>query len=183
MAHRLIGAEDLGAPILESLSLEPDRASAIAGFDVDVSTVLDVPSTAAPVPAMIEGDLADGAAAAMGSDFWYTVLAAYLPADTAADAANAIGADLYTPALRGAQQCVYGTFTPATPELLGVLQVSLLAWADLAPTQAGAQATTLADAVTVQFSTCDPGPAAAAIRTPDVASALVARQVARLTPA
>ena len=38
-----------------------------------------------------------GAAVARGSDFWYTVLAAYLPAETAADAANSIGADLLRP--------------------------------------------------------------------------------------
>jgi hypothetical protein len=183
MAHRLIGAEDLGAPILESLGVTPDRAGAVAGFDVDVATVLDVPWTAAPVPGMIEGDLTDGAAAAVGSDYWYMVLAAYLPADTAAEGANSIGADLYTPAIRGAQQCVYGTFTPATPELLGQLQVSLGAWAELAPTQAAAKATTLADGVTVQLSTCDPGTAADAIRTPGVASALVDRQIARLASA
>ena len=50
---------------------------------------------------MIDGDALDaaaGAAVPRGSDFWYTVLAAYLPADTAADAANSIGADLFTPA-------------------------------------------------------------------------------------
>jgi hypothetical protein len=180
MAHRLIGAEHLGAPILESLGVTPDRAGAVAGFDVDVATVLDVPWTAAPVPGMIEGDSPDGVAAAVGSDYWYMVLAAYLPADTAAEGANSIGADLYTPAIRGAQQCVYGTFTPATPELLSQLQVSLGAWAALAPTQAAAQATTLADGVTVQLSTCDPGTAADAIRTPDVATALVDRQIARL---
>ena len=138
MAHRLIGAEDLGAPILESLGVAPDRAGAIAGFAVDVTTVLDVPLIAAPVPTMVEGDLADGAAVALGSDYWYTVLAAYLPADTAAGAADAIGADLYSPALRGAQQCVYGTFTPTTPQLLSLLQVSLVAWAELAPTHATA---------------------------------------------
>ena len=87
------------------------------------------------------------------------MLAAYLPAETAADAANSIGADLYVPAVRGAQQCVYGTFTAATPEALGVLQVSAVAWAALAPAAAGAQATTLADGVTVQLSMCDPGTA------------------------
>ncbi len=60
MAHRLIGVEDLGGPILESLGVVPDRAAAIAGFGVDVTTVLDVPWTAAPVPAMLEGDTQDG---------------------------------------------------------------------------------------------------------------------------
>ena len=54
MAHRLIGVEDLGGPILESLGVVPDPAAAIAGFGVDVATVLDVPWTAAAVPAMIE---------------------------------------------------------------------------------------------------------------------------------
>ena len=98
------------------------------------------------------------------------MLAAYLPAETAADAANSIGADLYVPAVRGAQQCVYGTFTATTPETLGVLQVSAVAWAGLAPAAAGAQATTLADGVTVQLSTCDPGTAPNATRSPDVAA-------------
>jgi hypothetical protein len=180
MAHRLIGVEDLGGPILESLGVEPDRATAIAGFGVDVTTVLDVPWTSAPVPAMLEGDIQDGTGAALGSDFWYTVLAAYLPAETAADAANSISADLYVPAVRGAQQCVYGTFTATTPATLGVLQVSAVAWAGLAPVAAGAQATTLADGVTVQLSVCDPGTAPNATRSSDVASALVARQIARL---
>ncbi len=60
MAHRLIGVEDLGGPILESLGVVPDRAAAIAGFGVDVTSVLDVPWTAAPVPAMLEGDTQDG---------------------------------------------------------------------------------------------------------------------------
>ena len=128
-------------------------------------------------------DAAAGAAVARGSDFWYTVLAAYLPADTAADAANSIGADLFTPAIRGAQQCVYGTFTAATPDALPVLQISAVAWAELAPTQAGASATTLADGVTVQLVTCDPGTGPDATRTPDVADALIARQIARLDSA
>ena len=180
MAHRLIGVEDLGGPILESLDVVPDRAAAIAGFGVDVTSVLDVPWTAAPAPAMVEGDTQDGTAAARGSDFWYTVLAAYLPAETAADAANSIRADLYVPSVRGAQQCVYGTFTATTPETLSVLQVSAVAWAGLAPVAAGAQATTLADGVTVQLSACDPGTGPNPTRTPDVASALVARQIARL---
>ena len=79
MAHRLIGVEDLGGPILESLASSP-TAPAIAGFGVDVTSVLDVPWTSAPVPAMLEGDTQDGTAAARGSDFWYTVFAAYLPA-------------------------------------------------------------------------------------------------------
>ena len=181
MAHRLIGAEDLGGPILESLDVVPDQAGAIAGFGVDVTGVLDVPWTVASAPALLEGDTQDGEAAARGSDFWYTVLAAYLPADTAVEAANSIGADLYVPAVRGAQQCVYGTFTSATPETLGVLQVAAVAWAGLAPTQAGASATTLADGVTVQISTCDPGTGPNATRTAHVASALVDRQIARLT--
>ena len=64
-----------------------------------------------------------------------------------------------------------------------MLQVSAVAWAELAPTQAGASATTLADGVTVQLSTCDPGTGPDATRTPDVAAALVARQIARLDPA
>jgi hypothetical protein len=180
MAHRLIGAEDLGGPILESLGVVPSRAGAISGFDVDIAGLLDVPRAAAPVPAMLEGDTQDGEATARGSDFWYTVLAAYLPTDTAAVAADSIGADLYVPAARGAQQCVYGTFTSTTPEALGVLQVAAVAWAALAPVQAGAQATTLADGVTVQLSTCDPGAGAAPTRMPDVAPALVTRQIARL---
>ena len=180
MAHRLIGAEDLGGPILESLGVEFDQAAAIAGFDVDLTGVLDVPRTVSPAPEMLEGDTQDGEAAALGSDFWYTVFAAYLPPDTAVDAADSIGADLYVPAVRGAQQCVYGTFTATTPEVLGVLQVSAVAWASLAPTQAGAQATTLADGVTVQISTCDPGTGPNPARTPHVASALVDRQIARL---
>jgi hypothetical protein len=180
MAHRLIGAEDLGGPILESLGVVPDRAAAIAGFDVDVTGALDVPWTVAPVPAMLEGDTQDGEAAARGSDFWYTVLAAYLPAETAVVAADSIGADLYVPAVRGAQQCVYGTFSPTTPEMLGVLQAAAVSWVGLAPIQAGAQATTLADGVTVQISTCDPGTGPNTTRTPHLASALVDRQVARL---
>jgi hypothetical protein len=183
LAHQLIGSEDLGPAILASLDGVADSAAAVAGFDVDLAGVLDVPWTAAPVPTLIEGDTQDGVAVARGSDFWFTVLAAYLPADTAASAADAIGADLYVPAIRGGQQCVYGTFGAATPEVLGVLQVSAVAWAELAPTQAGASATTLADGVTVQLATCDPGTALEATRTPDVASALLARQIARLTPA
>ena len=183
LAHRLIGIDDLGAPIVESLDGVADSAAAITGFDVDVTGALDVPWTAAPVPALIAGDTADGDAVARGSDFWYTVLAAYLPAETAADAANSIGADLYSPAARGAQQCVYGTFTAARPDVLGVLQISAIAWAELAPTQAGASATTLPDGVTVQLVTCDPGTGPDATRTPDVAAALIARQVARLNPA
>jgi len=183
LTHRLIGVEDLGRPILESLGVVADPAAAVAGFGVDVTTVLDVPWTAAPVPLMLEGDTQDGEAASRGSDFWYTVLAAYLPAETAADAANSISADLYVPALRGAQQCVYGTFTATTPETLGVLQVAAVAWAGLAPAAAGATATTMADGVTVQLSTCDPGTAPNPTRSPDVAAALVARQVARLAPA
>jgi hypothetical protein len=186
LAHRLLGVDDLGAPIVASLGGDADRAAAVAGFGVDVTGVLDVPWTAAPVPALITGDTQDTAAddaSARGSDFWYAVLAAYLPADTAADAVNSIGADLFTPAIRGAQQCVYGTFTAATPEALPVLQISALAWAELAPTQAGASATTLADGVTVQLVTCDPGTGADATRTPDVAAALIARQVARLSSA
>jgi hypothetical protein len=183
LAHRLIGVDDLGAPIVASLGGVADRAGAITGFDVDVTGVLDVPWTAAPVPALIAGDTQDGAAAARGSDFWYTVLAAYLPADTAADAADSIGADLYSPAIRGAQQCVYGTFTAASPDSLGVLQISLIAWAELAPTQAGASATTLADGVTVQLVTCDPGTGPDATRAPDVAAGLIARQLARLAGA
>ena len=171
MAHRLIGVEDLGEPILESLGVVPDRAAAVAGFGVDVTTALDVPWTAAPAPLLLEGDTQDGTAVALGTDFWYTVLAAYLPAETAADAANSISADLYVPAVRGAQQCVYGTFAAATPEALGVLQVSAVAWAALAPAAAGAQATTLADGVTVQLSVCDPGTAPNPTRSPDVATA------------
>ncbi len=46
-----------------------------------------------------------------------------------------------------------------------------------------AQATTLADGVTVQLSVCDPGTAPNPTRSPDVASALVARQIARLDAA
>ena len=161
----------------------PTAPAAITGFDVDVTGTLDVPWTAAPVPALITGDTADGDAVARGSDFWYTVLAAYLPAATAADAADSIGADLYSPAIRGAQQCVYGTFTAASPDALGVLQISLIAWAELAPTQAGASATTLADGVTVQLVTCDPGTGADATRAPDVAAGLIARQIARLAGA
>jgi hypothetical protein len=181
LAHRLIGADDLGPAIVTSLEVVPDRDAAIAGFDMDLSTVLDVPAVAAPVPTLIEGDTLDGEAVARGSDFWYMVFAAYLPADAAADAANSIGADLFTPALRGAQQCVYGTFTAATAEVLGALQIAAVGWAALAPATAAANATTLADGVTVQLSTCDPGTGAVAIRTPDVASALVARQIVRLT--
>jgi hypothetical protein len=181
LAHRLIGADDLGPAVLASVGVDPDRDTAIAGFDVDVAAALDVPWTAAPVPAMIEGDTQDGEAVARGSDFWYSVLASYLPAETAADAANSIVADLYVPAIRGAQQCVYGTFTAATPEVLGVLQIAAVGWAGAAPLQAGATATTLADGATVQLSTCDPGTAAGTTRTPDVASALVARQIARLS--
>jgi hypothetical protein len=180
LAHRLIGIDDLGPPIVASLGGVADRAAAITSFDVDVTGALDVPWTAAPVPALIIGDSADGVAVARGSDFWYTVLAAYLPAETAADAANSIGADLYSPAIRGAQQCVYGTFTAASPDALGVLQISAVAWAELAPTQAGASATTLADGVTVQLVTCDPGTGPDATRTPDVAAALIARQITRL---
>jgi hypothetical protein len=144
--------------------------------------VLDVPWTAAAVSALLEGDTQDGEVAARGSDFWFTVLAAYLPAETAADAANSISADLYVPAVRGAQQCVYGTFSAATPEALGVLQVAAVSWAGLAPVAAGAQATTLADGVTVQLSACDPGTAPNPTRSPDVGAALVTRQIARLTP-
>ncbi len=184
LAHRLLGVEDLGAPIVDSVRGAADAAAdSDGGFDVDVTGVLDVPWTAAPVPALVTGDTQDaaaGTAVARGSDFWYSVLAAYLPADTAADAANSIGADLYTPAIRGAQQCVYGTFTATSPEAFLVLQVSAAAWAQLAPPQAGASATTLADGVTVQLVACDPGTGPNPTRTPDVASTLIARQIARL---
>ena len=184
LAHRLLGVDDLGAPIVDSVRGVADGvAEADDGFDVDVTGVLDVPWTAAPVPALITGDTLDtaaGAPVARGNDFWYTVLAAYLPAETAEDAANSIAADLYTPAIRGAQQCAYGTFTATSPEALLVLQVSAVAWAELAPTQAGASATTLADGVTVQLVTCDPGTGPDATRTPGVAASLIARQIARL---
>ena len=43
--------------------------------------------------------------------------------------------------------------------MIGMLQVAVVAWAGLAPAAAAAQATTLADGLTVQLSTCDPGPA------------------------
>jgi hypothetical protein len=182
IAHRLLAIEDLGTPLLASFGVTADRATALEGFGTEdgIDGRVELASTPAPAPALLDGDLADGEAAARGSDFWFGVLASYLPVQTATDAANAIGADLYTPATRGAQQCVYGTLTPTSPDLLPLLQIVTVAWAEAAPSQAGAQATTLADGVTVQLSVCDPGAAADVAPTAGVAEALVARQIARL---
>jgi hypothetical protein len=181
MAYELLAIEELGAPLLRALGVTPAPGAPGRTFEsLDQLPVVVGPAPrAAGAPEIVAGDVVDGESAAIGADDWYLVFGAYLPADAAGAAADAIAADLWTPAVRGGRACVYGTFTAPTPEAGQILQFALASWVAGAPPEATAAAVVLPDG-TQQLSTCDPGVTTTVVPRTGVANELVARQIARL---
>jgi hypothetical protein len=180
--HHFVAVERLGGAIVRAGGLDPDVlpiGEVLATPLPEVLGRVEAPATPAPAAQLGAGDVADGAPVAWGADRWYLALAAYLPPETAVGAADAIVADLVTPARRGDQACVYATFTPRDEAAAGVLQLSLAAWVLAAPPEAGAASSVLADG-TQQLVSCDPGAVASVRPRPGGVDELLARQLARI---
>lgn len=180
--YELLASEVLGGALLDAAGIDPSTATFDLPATTEVAAALDDGATAAQPGALQVGERKLADPVAIGLDDWSLVLAQRLPVTTVEQLASMIVADSYQPIDRNGVTCVIGTLATAAPPEADVVLVELTNWVNASPIESQATATRLND-VTVQLSTCDPGPTVAITPNPDAVRLVINRQLARLAAA